>query len=215
MHEVIAGAAYIGRFLREVGEGPVTLLAPGRDPRQGRFVERVDGFLLFAPDDASFLADPCGPVQIQGMAGSDRFTFTAPTEGLDEGGRLIVGLPQEIERFQSRHGDRAGAHSGLLLRVGVDGELVDLDLVDLAENGLAFTGGELAFQVGQRLRGHLELEENHYVPVTLEVRHLRPDGVVGAEVVDISLGGKRELSRIAQGLPGVPLPVVTFGFKDD
>ncbi len=215
MHEVIVGAAYIGRFLRELGDGRVTLLCPDRSPRAGRFAERVGDCLVFVPDDAAFLADPCGPVRVEGLAGEARFAFDAATEGLNEDGRLIVVLPTEIERHQPRTGERARAHAGLLLRVGVDGELVDLDLIDLGETGLAFTAEDLSFRVGQRLRGHLELEENSYVPVTLEIRHLRADGVVGAVVVDISPGGKHELGRIARGLPTRPLPTVGFSFKED
>lgn len=150
-------------------------------------------------------------VQVTGKTAGEAFGFVTTVLDTQDNGAWLMAMPSILSVRPKRKHPRIWVQPGMTLHLSVGSRLVEAELFDLGEGGLAFSARHFptSMAIGVRVGGLLDLPRTKRNPVQLDVRHLR--GLrCGAKFLSIPRAAALELRRLAEGTRP-DLPEISLG----
>lgn len=199
--KAIVTSREIATFLKRLvaRRGTVQLHASRIRPIIGNLVDLTAlRLVLFQPVELAATPPQGATVKISGVMSGTPFVFLCDFLGVDEEGHMTLTTPFRVEVTERRTQARVASKAGMMLRVAVGGRHFEADIVDVSENGIAFSTTDLSLPLveGTRLKARVDLVDNRFVPVELVVRYLDANRA-GAVFLSIPQVARRELRKLA------------------
>ncbi len=158
-------------------------------------------------DEAGSMPKPGQVVRVRYSRGASSYGFLSRISSVTEQQQVILEAPVTIERNErrivARHQFGRGGGGFRFCPVMDDGRRWSLSLSDMSAAGLGFVFDpeRMALEVGDSLRGSVQIPGAHGVPVVLEVRNLRDSPsvpghkIAGCRFARIELSERRRLQE--------------------